>query len=70
MPGSIAKSFTSVAENVRPRPELLRDLSEEDQRRLEKRLVRKIDSRLMPMLILMYIMNYLDRNNIAAGALI
>ncbi|KAA8911687.1 pantothenate transporter liz1 [Sphaerosporella brunnea] len=67
---SDTKSIPSAVEAVsRPRPELLRDMSEEDQRKLEKRLVRKIDMRLMPMLILMYIMNYLDRNNIAAARL-
>ena len=33
----------------------------------EKKLVRRIDLRLLPMLVLMYIMNYLDRNNIAAA---
>lgn len=32
-------------------------------------LVRKIDLRLLPMVILMYILNYLDRNNIAAARL-
>jgi hypothetical protein len=31
----------------------------------EKRLVRKIDARLMPCLILMIVMNYLDRNALA-----
>ena len=31
--------------------------------------MRKIDLRLLPMVILMYIMNYLDRNNIAAARL-
>lgn len=30
---------------------------------------KKIDLRLMPMMVLMYIMNYLDRNNIAAARL-
>ena len=30
----------------------------------EKRLVRKIDKRLMPMLWVMYVMNYIDRTNI------
>ena len=32
----------------------------------EGKLRSKIDKRLMPMVIIMYIMNYLDRNNIAA----
>ena len=50
-------------------PELVRDLSPEERQRLEKALVRKIDFRLLPMIILMYMMNYLDRNNIAAARL-
>ena len=48
-------------------PECLVGLSPEERTRLEKKLVRKIDLRLLPMLVLMYIMNYLDRNNIASA---
>lgn len=50
-------------------PELVRNLSSKERQRLEKALVRRIDFRLLPMIILMYIMNYLDRNNIAAARL-
>ncbi|CCX11561.1 major facilitator superfamily domain-containing protein [Pyronema domesticum] len=50
-------------------PESLRGISPEEHERLEQVLVRKIDMRLMPMLVIMYIMNYLDRNNIAAARL-
>jgi hypothetical protein len=32
----------------------------------EKRLVRKIDMRLMPILWIMYILNYVDRTNIVS----
>jgi hypothetical protein len=35
----------------------------------EKRLVRKIDKRLMPMLWVMYVMNYIDRTNIGVSGL-
>ncbi|KAB8527809.1 hypothetical protein FH972_025460 [Carpinus fangiana] len=48
-------------------PELVRVMAWDERVRVEKALVRKIDLRLLPMLILMYIMNYLDRNNIAAA---
>ena len=48
-------------------PSLIKDLSAEARAELERKLVRKIDLRLMPMIILMYIMNYLDRNNIASA---
>ncbi|KAI5199021.1 MFS transporter [Aureobasidium subglaciale] len=39
-------------------PELVRNMSPEERARAEKALVRKIDFRLMPMLVLMYILNY------------
>ncbi|KAI9810738.1 MAG: hypothetical protein M1827_006076 [Pycnora praestabilis] len=53
----------------RDAPPLVRDLSPEDRERLEANLRRKIDFRLLPMIILIYLMNYLDRNNIAAARL-
>ena len=68
-------SNTTSLENVqtvrrrREAPPLVRDLSHEERHRLEMKLVRKMDIRLLPMLVLMYIMNYLDRNNIAAARL-
>ena len=51
----------------REAPEFIRSLSVEERAALEKKLVRKIDLRLLPMVIVMYIMNYLDRNNIASA---
>ncbi|MCJ1352885.1 MAG: hypothetical protein MMC33_002869 [Icmadophila ericetorum] len=53
----------------REAPPLIRDLTHEDRQRLERALVRKIDRRLLPMIVLMYILNYLDRNNIASARL-
>jgi len=50
-------------------PEGIKALTPDQRKKLEKALVRKIDFRLLPMIILMYIMNYLDRNNIAAARL-
>ncbi|KAI0016543.1 major facilitator superfamily domain-containing protein [Xylariomycetidae sp. FL0641] len=50
-------------------PEILAHLTAEERLRLEARLRRKIDWRLLPMIILMYILNYIDRNNIAAAKL-
>lgn len=41
--------------------------SEETWRATEKRLVRKLDMTLMPMVWILYLFNYLDRNNIAYG---
>lgn len=50
-------------------PALVAAMSPEQRAAAEKALLRKIDSRLLPMIVLMYIMNYLDRNNIAAARL-
>ena len=47
-------------------PPLVAAMSQERRLEAEKKLRAKIDTRLLPMIILMYIMNYLDRNNIAA----
>ncbi|MCJ1233596.1 hypothetical protein MMC14_001554 [Varicellaria rhodocarpa] len=60
---------TTTTRRKREAPELVRNLSSEERERLERALVRKIDFRLLPMIILMYIMNYLDRNNIASARL-
>lgn len=48
-------------------PVSLRDLSPEEIKKAERRLVRKLDARLIFPLIVIYIMNYLDRNAIAAA---
>jgi hypothetical protein len=47
-------------------PPLVAAMSPEQRIEAEAKMRRKIDTRLLPMIILMYIMNYLDRNNIAA----
>jgi hypothetical protein len=47
-------------------PPLVAAFSPEERILAEAKMRRKIDTRLLPMIILMYIMNYLDRNNIAA----
>ena len=50
-------------------PEIVRAMSPEERQHRESVLVRKIDFTLLPTIIIMYIMNYLDRNNIAAARL-
>lgn len=64
----------AVANGNKPNPKkeappYVANLSPEERIEAEKRLVRKIDIRLLPMIIIMYIMNYLDRNNIVCTAL-
>jgi hypothetical protein len=48
-------------------PDFMQRWSEDERIRFEALLRRKIDLRLLPMVIVMYIMNYLDRNNIASA---
>ncbi|KAK9415374.1 putative Major facilitator superfamily (MFS) profile domain-containing protein [Seiridium unicorne] len=50
-------------------PAIIAHLTPGERSELELRLRKKIDLRLLPMIILMYIMNYIDRNNIAAAKL-
>lgn len=50
-------------------PLYVANLSPEERAEAERKLVRKIDFRLLPIVIIMYILNYLDRNNIAAARL-
>ncbi|ODV78243.1 transporter of nicotinic acid [Suhomyces tanzawaensis NRRL Y-17324] len=50
-------------------PESLQGLTQEELKSLDVRTTRKVDLRLMPMLIYIYILNYLDRNNIASARL-
>ncbi|KAM3422762.1 hypothetical protein BST61_g246 [Cercospora zeina] len=50
-------------------PPLVQAMSVDERARLETKLRRKIDARLLPPIIIMYILNYLDRNNIATARL-
>ncbi|KAI9741769.1 MAG: hypothetical protein M1834_000155 [Cirrosporium novae-zelandiae] len=65
----IAPANADVPVRTLEAPPLVRLMTESQRQHCEKRLVRKIDFRLLPMIVLMYIMNYLDRNNIAAARL-
>ncbi|ETN38208.1 uncharacterized protein HMPREF1541_06239 [Cyphellophora europaea CBS 101466] len=69
VPTSNSGPQASVKEGhmARAKPDILRDLSDEQMEAASRKLVRKLDVRLMAPLILMYIMNYLDRNAIAAA---
>lgn len=50
-------------------PASVRNMTPEQRIHAEKALLRKIDLRILPMVIAMYIMNHLDRNNIAVARL-
>jgi hypothetical protein len=70
-PGDVlcAETVELSAPNVRPLPSPLSTMSRQQLAKLEKDLVRKIDLRLMPAVIVMYLLNYIDRNNIASARL-
>uniref|UniRef100_A0A8H7K224 Major facilitator superfamily (MFS) profile domain-containing protein n=1 Tax=Bionectria ochroleuca TaxID=29856 RepID=A0A8H7K224_BIOOC len=50
-------------------PEELASLSDEDREKLGKKATFKMDIVIMPVLVIMYILNYLDRQNIASAKL-
>ncbi|KAF2152784.1 MFS general substrate transporter [Myriangium duriaei CBS 260.36] len=51
------------------KPQSLRRLSEDEFKALNKKLVRKIDLAILPTIGMLYIMNYIDRQNLAAAKL-
>lgn len=50
-------------------PESLKHMTEEELEAFDKKVTRKIDFRILPTLVWIYILNYLDRNNIASARL-
>ncbi|GFF64926.1 hypothetical protein IFM47457_10957 [Aspergillus lentulus] len=50
-------------------PETLRSLSEDDLRDLNRKVVRKVDLLVLPTIGILYILNYIDRQNLAAAKL-
>lgn len=50
-------------------PESLVHLSEGEIRQMNKKLVRKIDSTILPIIAILYILNYIDRQNLSAAKL-
>ena len=62
-----AKDFTGpAASSLRPTrtfeaPKSIRNMTSAKRQATESKLKRKVDLRLMPMIILMYTLNYLDR---------
>jgi hypothetical protein len=58
---SKAAPAVALGERAFAAPEWIRNLTPEERKSVEGKLKRKLDTRLMPMIVLMYIMNYLDR---------
>lgn len=68
MVGSMKLETTSLHEvEMKAGSDRIEQLPEydEDTRAMEKRLVRKLDMSLMPVVWILYFFNYMDRNNIA-----
>lgn len=63
---TISNAERSASRSMQP-TELVHYLSVEERAVLERKLLRQIDWRLLPVCVLMYILNYLDRNNLAAA---
>ncbi|KAH8880528.1 MFS general substrate transporter [Thozetella sp. PMI_491] len=53
-----------------PPPEELADLSNEELKALERGLTRRLDLTLMPVVFLLFLLNILDRNNIASAKIV
>ncbi|KAJ9137932.1 2-ketogluconate reductase [Pleurostoma richardsiae] len=53
-----------------PLPEELAHLTPDEQRRLGRRLSRRLDCTLMPTVFLLFLLNILDRNNIASAKIV
>lgn len=51
------------------KPASLESFSDAEIDEMHQKITRKVDLRLIPMLVLLYILNYLDRNNIASARL-
>lgn len=56
-------------DEVLERYDLIKDMSPEDRAALEKKLVRKLDWKFLPMVTAMLLMNYLDRINVSNARL-
>lgn len=50
-----------------PLPEELAHLTHHEQRRMERRVTRRLDMTLMPVVFILFLLNILDRNNIASA---
>ncbi|KAH6848469.1 major facilitator superfamily domain-containing protein [Alternaria rosae] len=63
------ESHPITPQQIQARFETLKDLSQEEMDALNKRLVKRLDWRLMPCITLMFLMNYLDRINVSNARL-
>lgn len=62
-PKPFAEHLSNPKARMQDIPEILFDPEADDP--IERSLVRKLDMTLMPIVFILYLFNYLDRNNIA-----
>ncbi|WOO85797.1 putative transporter [Vanrija pseudolonga] len=65
----IKEPTTDVLSVDERRPEALRGMSDADIAAIEKKIVRKADLVILPVMGILYILNYIDRQNLAAAKL-
>ncbi|TGJ88283.1 hypothetical protein E0Z10_g432 [Xylaria hypoxylon] len=66
---SVAEGQFNVIGNFDSRPEALQGFSRKEVELLNQKLVRKIDCFILPIIGILYILNYIDRQNLAAAKL-
>lgn len=67
---SAISSFVGEAASMNQRiPESLRGMSDDEIKALNSKLVRKMDRIILPIIGILYILNYIDRQNLAAAKL-
>jgi MFS family permease len=66
---SVSSHAEGISAVYRRMPESLRNQNEEEIKSLNRKLVRKIDSIILPIIGILYILNYIDRQNLAAAKL-
>ncbi|KAM0750917.1 MFS general substrate transporter [Meredithblackwellia eburnea MCA 4105] len=65
MSGAVASTLSSG--DVATKPESLRNLTEEEIAVLDRQLTRKMDLIILPVIGILYILNYIDRQNLSAA---
>lgn len=64
-----AETCPKITDNDSNLPAILEQFSAEELKRMETTMVRKLDFRILPILVLLFILNILDRNTIAHARL-
>lgn len=58
--GKESESFTEIVATVQGEPDDFILLEERKRKRTERKLLRKLDMRVMPTVVIIYLMNYID----------